>query len=341
DISTVVTFPIGVRSNRVKPGLLITPIIADYIAREFQIPSVIALNVLDSYEKRFEYIKPYLKILKEMDIEFNRIWIDEENKNQLTNNLHILYKKQILKKKMNMVYSCDCGKVQFVESAFKNIHKGARLYEVKNTEVICNSCNSSCDKVEQEVLTISFSKETIKKEIFPKLMVKEVKELDNRLTSMEYLVSRNRDTGIIFTIEGKKFNIDVDFFWLGYLNQFSDNHYILVGSNHVTWHLCLASRVVQSLNPETKITLVLTPYVYNKNNVDENSIPLKKEIFKWIVYSHITWKKQDTNWNQSLISQISRIEQLKSMCKHEKYHYSYEKLENSLSFLNANNCLKK
>ncbi|EAH3797550.1 hypothetical protein D5Z97_14025, partial [Listeria monocytogenes] len=93
DISTVVTFPIGVRSNRVKPGLLITPIIADYIAREFQIPSVIALNVLDSYEKRFEYIKPYLKILKEMDIEFNRIWIDEENKNQLTNNLHILYKK--------------------------------------------------------------------------------------------------------------------------------------------------------------------------------------------------------------------------------------------------------
>ncbi len=33
-----------------------------------------------------------------MDIEFNRIWIDEENKNQLTNNLHILYKKQIIKK---------------------------------------------------------------------------------------------------------------------------------------------------------------------------------------------------------------------------------------------------
>lgn len=233
---TIVTFPIGTRSKNVKIGLTAVPVMGDIVRRATKKDLVLTLNTLDSYVKnREKYISPYLNELKKQKVYFDSIYVDSDKETYelLNKQLHTLYEKNFLIAETKQVNICKCGKVEYVEEAF--LHQGARLYKInrEGKQVICTACNSPCTSSLKKVLLIKFPIDIPIPQVIPANKSKEVKDLMGRIEGMEYLISRTRDTGIRITIENHCYYVDVDFFWLNFLNILESESFILIGSNHV------------------------------------------------------------------------------------------------------------
>jgi len=306
----VVTFPIGVRSKVVKEGLTLTPLISNLIAKHKDLDSILAINILDSYKvDRKKYLKSYLDTLESQNINFDTIWLDDNpyDMDVILNNIKNLYKIGLISTQTKKVNVCKCGRVEYLNSDY--LHKGARLYTLINNKVICKKCKSETVAIEKKVLTMNFPRHIQQPlSVSPKNMVKEVAEIMNRISGMEYMVSRVRDTGVYIELDENRYNIDIDFYWLNLLSCFNDKEFIVVGSNHVTWHLCL----IHALNAINKknTNIVLTPYIYNKDDIlIENHIKHNSVNFKLALLSHLSWKKGFSNWESKLLDKINRLEE--------------------------------
>lgn len=306
----VVTFPIGTRDEKVKIGLTIVPTIANLVGKITSSEHVLALNVLDSYKKnRQKYIPSYLEELKQQNVQFDHLWIDSDKDtyHSLLNQLYKLHVLGFLQESNEYVYRCECGKVEYIGDSV--MHRGGRLYEFEDgNNSICKSCQSRCIGKKETSLIFRFPENIQLPNIIPRNKQKEAEDLIHRIEGMKYLVSRNRNTGIEITLGPRTFSIDVDFFWLNILNTIKDTEFITVGSNHVIWHLVMMHALGVACNAEISNTIILIPYIYNRKNVEiESIIDVHSNQLYLAFLAHLSWKKGSTDWNSAILKEIHKI----------------------------------
>ena len=300
--TAVVTFPIGVRSAEVKNGLLLTPLISQIIANKIDAEFTLVLNSMDSYViNREQYVRPFMDACEQMNITPDKVFVDEYNKDTLLKHVHELVDLGIVREEKRKIKICDCGKVQLLEEA--KTQPEARLYKIgdDNTEC-CVMCHSPLKIIEKDVLVFHAPKNMGEQpQSFPPNSISRVNYLWKQIENMEYLFSRERETGIKIKLNNKEYNIDVDSCWLQYLSSIKQKNIIMVASNHVVWHQCLAVAYLKAKNDQRNIQMVFTPYIRGDEPLNSKGfISMRKAI--WFA-SHMTWQRLETKWNP-IISDI-------------------------------------
>ncbi|HIQ91227.1 MAG TPA: hypothetical protein IAB27_06380 [Candidatus Coprosoma intestinipullorum] len=305
----IITFPIGTRSDKVKFGLTIVPALANLIAKSQEIPYTLALNTIDSYiDCRENYVKPYLKELDEQGIGYDDVWIDsgKEEFKKLLFNLDKLIKKGFITNQKRKVYKCRCGKVEFLDTGILN--NKARLYKVIDNDTIqCRECGDTFSSEVVSCLIAKFPKVFPPKKVIPQNKTKEVEDTFLRISNMEYMVSRTRETGVEVEVNSKKFFIDVDFFWLNILNTFDDLEYLICGSNHVIWHLSMMCALKQVLSPNSETSMLLSPYIYKGDFNECELIDVHSEQAYIAFLGSLSWKKGNSVWNYQFLKCLKEL----------------------------------
>ncbi len=337
----VVTFPIGVRSAEVKNGLLLTPLISQIIANKTDAEFMLVLNSMDSYVKqREQYVQPFMDACKKMNITPDEVFIDSYNKDKLVKHVNELIDLGIVREERRKIKICDCGKVQFLEDA--KTQPEARLYKLdKDSTESCTMCHTSLKTIERDVLVFHAPKNLGEQpQSFPPNSVSRVNYLWKQIENMEYLFSRERETGVQIERNGKKYNIDIDSCWLQYLSSIEQKNIIMVASNHVVWHQCLATAYLRAKNDKRNVQMVFTPYIRGDEPLNSKSfISMRKAL--WFV-SHMTWQRLETKWNP-VISNIlekapedSITQTYLDIMKKELYNTN---IKNILQNINNNNIM--
>lgn len=305
----ILTFPIGTRSEIVKFGLTIVPAIANLISINKGVPYTLALNTLDSYiANRENFVRPYLLELKNQGIDYGNIWIDSNKKEhgELLAVIDKLITIGFISQQVRKVYRCKCGKVELLDCAIMN--KKARLYSVETDGAIkCKACSCLVKSKKTKCLIGKFSNVDLPFKIVPENKRREVLDTISRMTEMEFLVSRSRNTGIQCDIDGELYNIDVDFFWLNLLNTFDDSEYIVCGSNHVLWHLSMMHALKKVLDPSAETSIILSPYIYNLEFEVEKFIDIHSPQAYLAFLGNLSWKKGSTSWNLEFIKKLKTV----------------------------------
>jgi hypothetical protein len=198
-------------------------------------------------------------------------------------------------------------------------HPRARLYQENHGKLICQ-CGTACEEYTDDVLVMKFPAKIAQPLVAPNLMKKEVYDLLGRIGGMEYLVSRTRSTPISVDISGKKYWVDVDFFWLTYLSLWDVDQRVVVGSNHVAWHLCMAHGLSQCLGVPgfENNTLVLCPYVYSSEDfspekaIEESSGGVDSFLPLYLLLS-LAWSRKDSVWSKHYVAYLKRIGKMKQL----------------------------
>ncbi|MDD5463759.1 MAG: hypothetical protein PHP62_01315 [Candidatus Moranbacteria bacterium] len=322
----VATFPIGVRTNPPKVGLSITPLIAQIMARKTDSRFILAANSLDSFGERKQFLKPLLSYLESMNVIPDEVWHDDDNREKLQFNVKLLIEKRFISQSHTSVLRCSCGKVEMLVGS--KTHPGARLYQENNGKLICQ-CGTACECYTDNVLVMKFPDGIIHPLVAPNLMKKEVYDLLSRISGMEYLVSRTRSTPISVEISGKKYWVDVDFSWLTYLSLLNADQRIIVGSNHVAWHLCMSHVLSQCLGIpgfENNV-LVLSPYVYSSKDfsperaIKENGNEVDLFLPLYLLLS-LAWSRKDSEWSKHYATYLKRIGRAKQLNLLQQLHVS-------------------
>lgn len=311
----VITIPIGVGERGLPLGLTITPLVSSILSRNLNATNVLGINTLDTYKiGRERYVPQYLEVLNSLQITPDAIWNDKKEIQRLLDVFTKLKSRGFIKKSREKILKCECGKVEILKDS--PMRDGAKLYAKQESGFVCKQCGK-LREIEKDVLIMQFPKEITRPFVPMSVNEKEVNELFNRIQGMKYLVSRDRNTGVKF--DG--FNIDVDFSFLNFLNTMNFRENIIVGSNHVNWHMCMAIALKQCLDPDSKNTLVSTAYVYDRNAVlptttkalDEN--PMLKKAF---LIGSLTWNKINTNWSLETLKTLSKSDdkELEAMIKY-------------------------
>lgn len=337
----VVTFPIGVRSSKVKNGLLLTPLVSQIIAKNMDADFMLVLNSMDSYiAGREEYVEPFMQACSDMNISPDIVYVDDQHKDELTKYVNELLDLGIVKPEHRKIKLCDCGKVQLLENA--PTQPEARLYHINNVgEEICSSCNTKLKSVERDVLVYHAPKNLgIPPISYPQNSVPRVKNLWDTISGMEYLFSRERETGIKISRDDKIYNVDVDSCWLQYLSAIKHKNIIMVGSNHVVWHLCMAASYLKAKNDNRNIQMVFTPYIRGDEPDNSKSfISMRKAL--WFA-SHITWQRLETKWNPSVSNILQKTPDesiIKSYLDLMKEDLCNKDVRKSLQNMSSNNIL--
>lgn len=140
---------------------------------------------------------------------------------------------------------------------------------------------------------------------------------------MDYLVSRNRDTGISVELGGSSYFIDIDFFWLNILNTIKDNEYTVIGSNHVMWQLSMMCALKQVLDPKTEFSMILTPYIYESDFNIESFIDTHSEKLQVALLGNLSWRKGNSQWDKNWIKTVSKFQE-------QDVHFILEAIKNDI-----------
>lgn len=299
----VITIPIGVGERGLPLGLTVTPLVSNVLSKNLNATNVLGINTLDTYKiGRDRYIPKYLEVLNELEIVPDVIWNDRREMERIISVFERLRQNGLLKKSKELVLECECGKVEILKDS--PMRENAKLYKKQEDCFLCKECGK-LREIEKDVLIMQFPN-TIKRPFIPmEVNQKEVNELFNRIQGMKYLVSRDRNTGVYFD----EFNIDVDFSFLNFLNTMNFKENIIVGSNHVNWHMCMAIALKQCLDQDSKNILVSTAYIYDKNQLlPEITKVLEKnaKLKKAFLIGNLTWNKTCTNWSKDTLKTLEK-----------------------------------
>jgi hypothetical protein len=140
-------------------------------------------------------------------------------------------------------------------------------------------------------------------------MEKEIQQHQRDIDGSKFLVSRHDRDGPQYTASsGNKYTLDVDFCWLNYLSALADSdteNIYVVGSNHVAWHLSLATAIYNATNnAPANVTLVLPSYLTHPEGLDEiiNGGYQQQEKFhnRALILSSLSWNDKNSQWNKHL-----------------------------------------
>jgi hypothetical protein len=305
-----------VRGDIPKLGILVPGLVGDFLERRFENTHHInALNTLDSYKDRGKNLMPYLDSNKRIGVGGD-VWVDSDNKESLYQELQTLIDKGHVQEGIYKIQRCstDCLRVEILDGIEIKSDKNHLISTVENKKC-CTVCNHELVVEEKSALVIKFPDTVHPFNVFPSEFQKDINETARKLSGMSMLISRQRDTGIVFQTGQKTYNIDVDFFWLNYLNTISKgvNKIMLIGSNHVRNHLmyitALSNMTNDNENTPKEIKVIMPSYIKAVAGFEE--IPSKEYLkedpntTRLLVYSSLSWNK-DAQWATEFLKYIKK-----------------------------------
>lgn len=317
----VITLPMKPHRKE-KIGMIVIPSIADVLAKRIGAKSYLGVNLMDSYVKRSDFVNDYYNLLYQMDIDVDDVWVDTENETELFLNVQKLIDKGFIKEKELKVLRCPCGVID-MKSGSANDFVTKRSYIMENNEVYCKECGEKCRDIVEKVLVFNASNIDFKSKTLPSRIAKDQQEFHKRLKDEDILVSRVRDTKVPVTVNGRKYNIDIDFAALTYLSCFDEKQRVIIGSNHHVYQMYMMQLLQQCLGNNAENLYVAVPYVRPPANVP---FDLKKSLFSlnnssresYIFGSAFKFKNTVNTWSPDLLRCIAKLNESESKNLYKK-----------------------
>lgn len=317
----IITLPMKPHRKE-KIGMIVIPSIADVLAKRIGAKSYLGVNLMDSYVKRSDFVNDYYNLLYQMDIDVDDVWVDTENETELFLNVQKLIDKGFIKEKELKVLRCPCGVID-MKSGSANDFVTKRSYIMENNEVYCKECGEKCRDIVEKVLVFNASNIDFKSKTLPSRIAKDQQEFHKRLKDEDILVSRVRDTKVPVTVNGRKYNIDIDFAALTYLSCFDEKQRVIIGSNHHVYQMYMMQLLQQCLGNNAENLYVAVPYVRPPANVP---FDLKKSLFSlnnssresYIFGSAFKFKNTVNTWSPDLLRCIAKLNESESKNLYKK-----------------------
>lgn len=311
DDMAVITLPMKPHRKE-KIGMIVIPSIADVFAKRLGAKSYLGINLMDSYVKREDFVTNYYDLLYQMNIDFDSVWVDKEEQETLFKNVQKLIDNGFVKEKNMNMLRCPCGVID-MKMGSENDFVTKRSYEVRNDEIYCKECGKICKCVKENVLVFNSGNIEFKGETIPSRISKEQQEFHQKLKNEDILVSRLRNTNIPVVVNGKKYNIDVDFAVLTYLACFDEKRKVIIGSNHHIYQMYLMELLSKCLGKESENVYVAIPYVKPPKGQD---FDLKKELFSlknqtreaFIFGNAFKFKNNVNSWSTDFLKFIKKLD---------------------------------
>ena len=294
--------------NITNVGMMMAPTVMNFIGDALDCNKMISFNTLHSYSDKEEELDVYLHDVKQSGISYDKIFIDSDNANKLLGYAEeMYYNKQIIPKNKTIV-RCDCGKVDLEKSA---VNGNAKLYSVKNGKIICNHCNSECKEYNEDSLVLEVTRE---KQIamVPNYLNQDINSINQSFLGKDILISKGRDTNYSLSINGRNYNIDIDFLWSNYFKLFDEKTQIYIASNHQLFAMFYMNYIA-SISSKKNLIFVATPYlnVDLKKAWEEYSFRESKEYKSLLLLYNMRWRNKNCNWSESVASFLSTISDTK------------------------------
>lgn len=344
DNDIIINIPTGTRKNYNKPGLYVTNIIMQELSNLFQLEQYYSFNVLDSYNDKEKYLDFYLNNINNLLLNPSKILIDKDF--EIKEFMDYLIKRNFINSKIVTHQVCDCGRVDITDD-FNNPR--TKLFDIKDGKNVCRICGTVCKTIDRESLFLKLYKNSNGLNVYPLKYKSSIEKQIDFFSSIDYLISKERNTGITYEYNGKLFNIDVDF--INYLMIAKENarKKIVISSMHLTRHQVITYMINNLFYLQSDYTIFLHPYLINQDNTKErcfnNHIKTNTEVKINELLSLLTIfsngnKKEEYKWNMEIYDKMKKFigtnpekynlikEILQSSIK--KLSYDYKELDNRL-----------
>ena len=329
----IINIPTGTRKNYNKSGLYVTNIIMQELSNLFQLEQYYSFNVLDSYNDKEKYLDFYLNNINNLLLNPDKILIDKEF--DIKDFMDYLVKRNLINSKIVTHKVCNCGRVDITDD-FDNPR--TKLFDIKDGKNVCKICGSECKDIDSESLFLKLHKNGNELNIYPLNYKNGIEKQIKFFSSIDYLISKERNTGIIYDYNGKSFNIDVDF--VNYLMVAKENarKKIVISSMHLARHQVITYMINNLFYPQSDYTVFLHPYLVNQDNTrercfdDDAKINTELKIDELLCLLTIVSngnKKEEYKWNMDFYNKMKKFVEKKP----EKYKLIKEILQSSIEKL--------
>lgn len=279
-------------------GMLISPIIMDFMGTVLDCEKNLGINLLHSYEDKSRYIINYYEAIEKTCINFDSIFIDKNHCDKLLEYIKILVDEGFVEKRKVEKYVCKCGMIDMIKNSDT---VSPKLYLINNDDIICNNCLHKAEVIMSNVLVYKINDSINKVNVIPNYLKTEFEQFNKKFKNTDYLITKQRDTGYSLIIDNEKYNIDIDFLWMNYFNLFKEPNQIYIASNHQLFQMYLMNNLIQNTTNKN-VTFIANPYL--KMDVKEviNLMDKKEleEFKKLLILYNLKWKNKDCAWDKGI-----------------------------------------
>ena len=302
----IMTLPIKPQ-QKIKIGLCVAPLLTEVLKNTTSTKNIIAVNLLNTYDKKDEFLKTYLQKLKDLDISSDELFIDKDNIDILMDCIEEMIDLNIIIEKECDIYRCECGRVDTVSHSLRTYDANTLYYE-KDGKYYCKVCNNELKIQKQKNLFIHLDEDANTSiQIFPNHFKNSCINFDKQFKGMDYLVSKNRDTGYKINHNGTIYNIDIDALWMNYINCFSNKSEIIVASNHQIFEMYLIN-YLNRMYKNKDLHFLATPYLVTKDRTIESRFDEMRALeSKLNLLFSLKWKNPDSTYNINAMDYISKL----------------------------------
>lgn len=267
---SIYTFPCSPRKNNSIEKCL-AYLMADYIGNIVENSNKTATFNVIGIENKTDMLIGYRNFLyNEWKMNFDSEFTDLDTINLSIEKIKQLHHMNIISIKCRKVLRCACGMVELCVNEQNYAYLRPNLFRIEKIDekaiCRCKKCKSICCEKDENVLVLSLNydlKEINKINVYPEFSKKQFMEIARQMNGKEIMVSRNKTTGIDFIVEGKKFNIDIDFSWL-FIFQTSICKKILAITGHREIFYIFMAAYVNNILFKRNISYLTLPYINNK-----------------------------------------------------------------------------
>lgn len=340
----IINIPTGTRKNYNKSGLYVTNIIMQELSNLFQLEQYYSFNVLDSYNDKEKYLEFYLNNINNLSLNPNKILIDKEF--EVKDFMDYLVKRNLINSKTVTHQVCNCGRVDITDD-FNNPR--TKLFNIKNGKNVCKICGTECKTVDRESLFLKLCKNSNELNIYPLKYKNSIEKQIDFFSSIDYLISKERNTGITYEYNGKLFNIDVDFINYLMVAKETARKKIVISSMHLTRHQVITYMINNLFYSQSDYTIFLHPYLINQDNTRERcfndavkintELKIDELLYLLTIVSNGN-KKDEYKWNMDFYNKMKKFIEKKParynlineilQSSIERLPYDYKELDNRL-----------
>lgn len=281
----------------------IPPILADIISKTTNGNFHYCINILDSFKDRKILLEEYKRNINKLNINYDELWIDNDNIDQLLKNVYTLIQRGYISEITSSIYTCPCKKLEIEENKIKSCNPNNLNFYFKDGIMYSKCCNSICQKREEKIL-VFIPNNVYKDEIIflPNYLNSDSKTFETNILNSYITISRKRNTGIQLKYNGNTYNLDIDFLWSTYLANFEEKQKIVISGNKMTYQLFVVGLLNTILNPQEEILLLGTPIILNSNKYLNMSIP--PEISKLAIALNTYTNKKEKEFDNGILRKL-------------------------------------
>ncbi len=305
----VYTFPCAPRKNNSIEKCL-AYLMADYIGdivTNSNKNASINLMGIENKEDRLDNYRNFL--YNEWNMRFDGEFTDLGNVNLALKKIKQLCQIGVISIKRKNVLRCECGMIELCVNEQNYAYLNPNLFTTEEVDgkmvCRCKKCKTICFGKYEDVLILSlnYDLEKIKKiNVYPEFSKKQFLEIATQMNGKEIMVSRNKTTGVEIIVDGRPFNVDVDFSWLFIFQTSLCKNVIAITGYREIFYIFM-SAYVNNLLLGRDINYLTMPYVNNYQQF-EYELPREAERIAYLLCSKIN--KQNTIMTNGIKKAISK-----------------------------------